>query len=125
MQAQGATPPLLRYARVTKESPATSNPPRLPDKVRRCIRYRHYSYRAEQAYVEWAREVRGTRSAQAIPVCSRTSVCSARPMPPALAITGARTPSPCGPGNGATYPPASSTSSSPAIASHDDSSSST
>ena len=39
---------------------------------------------------------------QAMPVCSRTSACSARPMPPALAITGARTASPCGPGNDAT-----------------------
>ncbi len=73
MQAQGATPALLRYARFTQESAATSNPPRLLDEVPRCIRYRHYSYRTEQAYMEWAREVRGTRSVQAIPVCSRTS----------------------------------------------------
>ena len=33
----------------------------------------------------WTREVRGTRSVQTIPVCSRTSACRARPMPPAPA----------------------------------------
>jgi integron integrase len=37
-------------------APSTSSSrPRLVDEVRRCIRYRHYSYRTEQAYVEWTR----------------------------------------------------------------------
>jgi len=40
--------------------------------------------------------------AQSMPVRSRTSACREGPMPPALAITGARTASPRGPGNGAT-----------------------
>jgi hypothetical protein len=30
-------------------SPATSSTPRLLDEIRRSIRYRHYSYRTEQA----------------------------------------------------------------------------
>jgi hypothetical protein len=29
--------------------------PRLLDQLREAIRYRHYSYRTEQAYVEWVR----------------------------------------------------------------------
>jgi integrase len=35
--------------------PAAANPPRLLDEIRRAIRYRHYSYRTEQVYVEWTR----------------------------------------------------------------------
>ncbi len=35
--------------------PTASRAPRLLDQVREAIRYRHYSYRTEQAYVEWAR----------------------------------------------------------------------
>ena len=34
---------------------AESRPLRLLDQVREAIRYRHYSYRTEQAYVEWVR----------------------------------------------------------------------
>jgi len=33
--------------------PSAANPPRLLDEIRRAIRYRHCSYRNEQAYVEW------------------------------------------------------------------------
>lgn len=32
-----------------------SNPPRLLDQVRACIRYKHYSIRTEKAYVHWVR----------------------------------------------------------------------
>ncbi|HEX4883322.1 MAG TPA: integron integrase [Casimicrobiaceae bacterium] len=35
--------------------PAAANPPRLLQEIRRRIRYLHYSYRTEQAYVEWTR----------------------------------------------------------------------
>src|SRR5215831_2570557 len=33
----------------------TEKPQRLLDQVRHAIRYRHYSYRTEQAYVAWVR----------------------------------------------------------------------
>jgi hypothetical protein len=35
--------------------PAAANPPRLLQEIRRRIRYLHYSYRTEHAYVEWTR----------------------------------------------------------------------
>jgi integron integrase len=36
-------------------TPSPQKPLRLLDQVRAAIRYRHYSYRTEQAYVEWVR----------------------------------------------------------------------
>ena len=55
MHARDATPPQRGDRRVADEPSPIANPPRLLDEVRRCIRYRHYSYRTEQAYVEWTR----------------------------------------------------------------------
>lgn len=37
------------------EATSTDNKPKLLDRVRQAIRTRHYSYRAEQAYVGWIR----------------------------------------------------------------------
>ena len=68
---------------------------------------------------------RGGRLREGQEVAAATIRASGAPRPRALAMTGARTVSPPGPGNGPVQPPASSTSSSPAIASHADSSSST
>lgn len=55
MHACDATPPLRENHRIADAPPLIASPPRLLDEVRRCIRYRHYSYRTEQAYVEWTR----------------------------------------------------------------------
>ena len=41
--------------RVADEPQPIAKRSRLLDEVRRCVRYRHYSYRTEQAYVEWTR----------------------------------------------------------------------
>jgi integron integrase len=41
--------------RVSAPAGTASPPPRLLDQVRDGIRYRHYSFRTEQAYVEWVR----------------------------------------------------------------------
>jgi len=38
-----------------EDGAAAPTKPRLLDQVREAIRYRHYSYRTEQAYVEWVR----------------------------------------------------------------------
>src|SRR5689334_20875030 len=38
-----------------QDAPSDRPAPRLLDRVRDAIRYRHYSYRTEQAYVEWVR----------------------------------------------------------------------
>lgn len=35
--------------------PASPQPPRLLDRMREALRVRHYSYRTEQAYLDWAR----------------------------------------------------------------------
>jgi len=32
-----------------------NNPPKLLDRVRECIRARHYSIRTENSYIDWAR----------------------------------------------------------------------
>jgi integrase len=55
MHARDASPRQCGHRRVADEPQAIANPPRLLDEVRRCIRYRHYSYRTEQACVEWTR----------------------------------------------------------------------
>jgi hypothetical protein len=55
MNSQQATLPVHRDGSARDTSPATANSPRLLDETRRAIRYRHYSYRTEQAYVEWTR----------------------------------------------------------------------
>lgn len=39
----------------TPKATPPSNPPRLLDQVRACIRYKHYSIRTEKAYVHWVR----------------------------------------------------------------------
>ena len=49
-----AGPPPLRDPPVGVRA-ATFSPARLVERVRAQIRYRHYSYRTEQAYVEWVR----------------------------------------------------------------------
>jgi hypothetical protein len=40
---------------IADQPPPSDPPPRLLDDVRERIRYRHYAYRTEQAYVEWVR----------------------------------------------------------------------
>lgn len=50
-----ATLPECRDGSARDTSPANANSPRLLDEIRRAIRYRHSSYRTEQAYVEWTR----------------------------------------------------------------------
>lgn len=37
------------------QNPASVQPPRLLDQLRRCIRDKHYSLRMERVYVYWAR----------------------------------------------------------------------
>ena len=62
LQAPAGPPPLnrgtsgrTRPARLAGTT-APANPPlRLLDRLREAIRLRHYSYRTEQAYVDWSR----------------------------------------------------------------------
>ncbi|HMN15152.1 MAG TPA: phage integrase N-terminal SAM-like domain-containing protein, partial [Bellilinea sp.] len=35
--------------------PSPAQPPKLLDRMREALRVRHYSYRTEQAYLDWAR----------------------------------------------------------------------
>jgi len=55
MHTHEATLPKRREALAGDPQRAPADPPRLLDEIRRAIRYRHYSYRTEQAYVEWTR----------------------------------------------------------------------
>ena len=55
MHTHEATLPKRRDALADNVPPAAANPPRLLGEIRRAIRYRHYSYRTEQAYVQWTR----------------------------------------------------------------------
>jgi integron integrase len=50
-----APDPPDRLSADAEHPPAADAHPRLLDRVRERIRYRHYSYRTEQAYVEWVR----------------------------------------------------------------------
>src|ERR1700752_1978199 len=45
--------PDMKFQTPIADAPASEVPPRLLDQVRHAIRYRHYSYRTEQAYVAW------------------------------------------------------------------------
>jgi integron integrase len=55
MNRPQATLPECRDGSANDTSPDIANSPRLLDEIRRAIRYRHYCYRTEQAYVEWTR----------------------------------------------------------------------
>jgi hypothetical protein len=57
MHTHEVTLPKRRDALAGDVPPAAANPPRLLDEIRRAIRYRHYSYRTEQAYVDRTRRL--------------------------------------------------------------------
>lgn len=46
--------------------PSPSPPPRLITRMREAIRLRHYSYRTEQAYVDWVKRSGSAKSHRGI-----------------------------------------------------------